>query len=44
MQKIKNIEFLRIVGCISVILLHLFNSARFHGLFGDIHLYDKLNT
>ena len=42
MQKIKNIEFLRIIGCIAIILLHLFENARLHGLFGDIEIYDKL--
>lgn len=42
MQKLKNIEFLRIVGCLAIILLHLFNNNRLHGLFGDIELYDKI--
>lgn len=41
-QKIKNIEFLRVIGCISVILLHLFPNVMLHGLFPDIELYDKL--
>ena len=41
MEKIKNIEFLRIVGCLAIILLHLFSNARLHGLFGDIQLYDR---
>ena len=42
MNKIKNIEFLRVIGCLAIILLHLFNHTRLHGLFGDIDLYDKL--
>lgn len=42
MPKIKNIEFLRIVACLAIILLHLFNKARLHGLFGDIEIYNKL--
>ena len=39
MQKIKNIEFLRIIGCLAIILTHLFNK-----LYGalDIEIYDKL--
>ena len=44
MQKIKNIEFLRVIGCLAVVCLHLFNNARLHGLFDDITLYDKLFT
>ena len=42
MNKIKNIEFLRVIGCLAIILLHLFNNTRLHGLFGDIEIYDKL--
>lgn len=41
MQKIKNIEFLRVIGCLAIILLHLYNNARLHGLFADIQLYDR---
>lgn len=41
MNKIKNIEFLRIIGCIAIILLHLFNKAHLHGLFSDIEIYNK---
>lgn len=40
--KIKNIEFLRIIACFAIILLHLFNKSRLHGLFGDIDIYNKL--
>lgn len=43
MNKIKNIEFLRIIGCIAIILLHLFNKAGLHGLFDDIEIYNKLH-
>ena len=39
MQKIKNIEFLRVIGCLAIVLLHLFNKARLFGLFPDIDLY-----
>ncbi len=42
MTKIKNIEFLRIVGCLAIILRHLFNNAKLHGIFADINLYDHL--
>lgn len=42
MSKIKNIEFLRVIGCIAIILLHMFNNAALHKFFADIHLYDKL--
>jgi peptidoglycan/LPS O-acetylase OafA/YrhL len=40
MQKIKNIEFLRIIGCIAVIVLHLFREP-FTNLFSDIEIYNK---
>ena len=40
---IKNIEFLRIIGCVAVILLHLF--TRMHiGALDDIEIYNKLLT
>ena len=39
MQKFKNIEFLRVIGCLAIVLLHLFNKARLFGLFPDIDLY-----
>ena len=42
MPKLKNIEFLWIIACVAMILLHLFNKARLHGLFGDIDIYNKL--
>ncbi len=41
MTKFKNIEFLRVVGCIAIILLHLYSDVRLHGIFGDIQLYDR---
>ena len=40
MQKIKNIEFLRIIACIAVIALHLFREP-FSNLFSDIEIYTK---
>ena len=43
MQKIKNIEFLRIIGCIAIILVHLFNSALLFGTFPDILLYKNFS-
>ena len=44
MEKIKNIEFLRIIGCIAIILLHLYNEAGLLGVFGDIELYHKFRV
>lgn len=42
-MKIKNLEFLRIIGCIAIILLHLFAKSKFlYGNFHDIGLYHKL--
>ncbi len=40
-EKIKNLEFLRIIGCIAIVLLHLFNQATFYTLFPDIEIYNK---
>lgn len=43
MQKIKNIEFLRIIGCLAIIFYHMLASNhRLHGMFGDIELYKHL--
>ena len=43
MPKIKNIEFLRIVGCLAIIFLHMFAKSKFlYGNFHDIDLYRKL--
>lgn len=42
-EKFKNIEFLRIIGCIAIVLFHLFKSNRLGGLFMDIDFYQKLN-
>ena len=39
-DKIKNIEFLRVIGCIAIILYHLF-ARRLGVIFGDISLYDN---
>ena len=41
-NKIYNIEFLRIIGCIVIIVLHLFNSYCFGSMFNNIELYGKL--
>ena len=41
-KRIKNIEFLRIIGCLAIILFHLCNKNRLYGLFSDIDLYSKL--
>lgn len=41
-MKLKNIEFLRVIGCLAIILLHLFGVNRLHGVFGDINLYNHL--
>lgn len=38
MQKIKNIEFLRIIGCVAVVVLHLFR-RHFADCFPDIDIY-----
>ena len=43
MDKIKNIEILRIIGCISVILFHLFGKFDIEkGIFTDINIYSFL--
>ena len=42
-ENFKNIEFLRIIGCISIVLFHLFNNYRLGGLFKDINFYQKMN-
>ena len=41
MSKIKNLEFLRIIGFISILFLHLFK-CRLHVVFPDIVSYGKL--
>ena len=43
MERIKNIEFLRIIGCIAIILVHQFNSALLFGTFPDILLYKNFS-
>lgn len=43
MTKIKNIEFLRIIAILAVVLLHMFHSdGVIHDLKLNINLYDKL--
>ena len=39
---LKNIEFLRVIGCLAIVMIHLFNSVALHGLFSDINLYHKM--
>lgn len=43
MQKIKNIEFLRMVDCIAIIFYHLFDVNHL-GRFGNIDLSQKFDT
>ena len=42
MGKIKNIEFLRVVGCIAIVFLHFFANYFLTQSFTDIPLYNKL--
>ena len=42
MQKIKNLEFLRIIGCLAIIFVHLFSNSKLHQSFADISLYHTL--
>lgn len=45
MNKIRNIEFLRIVGCLSIILFHLFGKFKFdNGIYNDISMYSYLQN
>lgn len=41
-DKIKNIEFLRIIGCIAIVVLHLYSKTCLSTFFPDIKLYDHL--
>lgn len=41
MHKIKNIEFLRVIGCVAILFLHLFNKTLYK-YFPDIHFYRHL--
>lgn len=41
MEKIKNIEFLRVVGCLAIVLLHLFLKSML-GSFQDVGLYRQM--
>ena len=43
MEKIKNIEFLRIIGIVAIIMLHLFQK-RLPNLYPDIEIYNQLHT
>lgn len=42
LEKIKNIEFLRVIGCIAIILFHFFNGHGFYELYGTIWNYGQL--
>ncbi len=41
MQKIKNIEFLRVIGCLAIILFHI---GVMHKIFPSIELYNKFSV
>ena len=41
MGKIKNLEFLRVIGCLAIVLLHLFKSYNL-GMFKDISFYSDI--
>ena len=43
MQKIKNIEFIRIIGCLAIILYHLC-TRRLYTIFTDIDLYENFHN
>ena len=42
LEKIKNIEFLRVIGCIAVVLYHTFFSGGLHSMFPYIWKYNEL--
>ena len=42
MEKIKNIEFLRVMGCFSIVALHLFHSWEINKSFPNIDIFNKL--
>ena len=42
MQKLKNIEFLRIIGCLTIIVFHLFFATRSNGYFADIEIFRQI--
>ena len=43
MQKIKNIEFLRVIGCIAIVFLHFYNVNGFLGAFKDIEFINSMH-
>ena len=43
MEKIKNIEFLRVIGCMAIVLLHLFNKELWK-FFTDVNFYTSLKS
>ena len=42
MGKIKNIEFLRVIACFAIIMLHFFATITSHNSFNEIILYQKM--
>lgn len=44
MEKIKNIEFLRIIGCLAIILYHMFTKTGIAELINDIDIYTKFHN
>lgn len=42
MLKFKNIEFLRVVACFTIVLFHLCNSTILSGIFSDLEIYQHL--
>lgn len=43
MDKIKNIEFLRVIGCLAVVFFHLFRNKIFLETFTDVHWVYRLS-
>lgn len=44
MQKVKSIEFLRVIACLAIILFHLFSMDRLGSLYGDTKWFHHLNN
>lgn len=44
LNKIQNIEFLRVLGCTAIIFLHFFHNKTFHKIFIDFEMYNHLYT
>lgn len=39
---IKNLEFLRVIGCLAIIFFHFFNKAGIYSIAPDFYIYEKL--